>query len=83
MIGRTIPLRELVDWLAEIGSELVVEFPHRDDVQVRRLLARKHEGSHPDYTREVFEQSLQARFDIQGSVELPSGTRTLYHAAPS
>jgi hypothetical protein len=82
VIGRTIPIRELVDWLAENGGELVVEFPHADDVQVRRLLARKREGSHPDYTRPAFEQALRARLAILGSAELPSGTRTLYHAAP-
>ena len=82
MISRTIPQRELVDWLAELGSELVVEFPDRDDVMVKRLLSRKREGSHPDYTRSAFEESLRARFQIVSSVELPSGTRALYHATP-
>jgi hypothetical protein len=82
MISRTIPQRKLIDWLADLGSELVVEFPDRDDVMVKRLLARKREGSHPDYTRSTFEQSLRARFDIVSSVELPSGTRALYHATP-
>jgi hypothetical protein len=82
MISRTIPMPELVDWLAETGSELVVEFPHRDDVMVERLLARKREGSHPDYTRGTFEDVLRTRFEILGATELPSGTRTLYHAVP-
>ena len=64
MIGRTIPMRELVDWLAELGSELVVEFPDREDVMVKRLLARKRDGSHPDYTRERIRGAcLRARFD--------------------
>jgi hypothetical protein len=82
MISRTIPQRELVDWLADLGSELVVEFPDRDDVMVKRLLSRKREGSHPDYNRGDFEDVLRSRFAVLGSVELPSGTRTLYHAAP-
>ena len=82
VIGRTIPLRELVGWLADIGSELVVEFPHREDVMVKRLLTRKHEGAHPDYTRSDFEDVLRSRFEVLSSVELPSRTRTLYHAAP-
>ena len=82
MISRTIPQRELVDWLADLGGELVVEFPDRDDVMVKRLLSRKREGSHPDYTRSAFEESLRARFEIVSSVELPSGTRALYHATP-
>jgi hypothetical protein len=82
IISRTIPQRELVDWFADLGSELVVEFPDREDVMVKRLLSRKREGSHPDYTRSDFEDALRIRFDVLGSVELPSGTRTLYHAAP-
>ena len=82
IISRTIPQQDVVDWFADLGGDLVVEFPHRDDVMVARLLARKREGSHPDYTRERFEEALRSRFDVLGSVELPSGTRTLYHAAP-
>jgi hypothetical protein len=82
VIGRTIPMRELVDWLADLGSELVVEFPDRDDVMVKRLLARKRDGAHPDYTRSAFEDVLGSRFEIQSRVALPSRTRTLYHAAP-
>jgi hypothetical protein len=82
IIGRTIPMRELVDWFADLGSELVVEFPDPDDVMVRRLLARKREGAHPDYTRSDFEDVLQSRFEVLSSAELPSRTRTLYHASP-
>jgi hypothetical protein len=82
VVGRTVPLRELIDWLAGIGSELVVEFPDPGDVMVRRLLARKHEGAHADYRRSTFEGMLRSRFDILRSVELPSGTRVLYWAAP-
>ena len=79
-ISRTVPLRELVDWFAELGSELVIEFPHRDDPMVQRLLARKREGSHPEYGREAFEAILRSRYDVVDVSELPSGTRTLYHA---
>ncbi len=81
-ISRTIPLRELVDWFADLGSELVVEFPDREDVMVKRLLSRKREGSHPDYQRGDFEDMLRGRFSIVDTVELPSGTRALYHAVP-
>jgi hypothetical protein len=83
VIGRTIPLRDLVDWLAGLESELVIEFPDRHDVMVQRLLARKRDGSHPDYTRSTFEAMLRARFEILDSRPLPSGTRSLYHAAPA
>ena len=79
-ISRTVPLRELVDWFAELGSELVIEFPDRDDPMVQRLLARKRDGSHPEYGRVAFEAILRSRFDVVQVSELPSGTRTLYHA---
>ena len=82
MISRTIPQRELIDWFAALGSELVVEFPDRDDVMVKRLLARKREGTHPDYNRNDFEDVLARTFRDREHVELPSGTRTLYHVAP-
>ena len=82
VIGRTIPLHGLVDWFAGLGSELVVEFPDREDEMVRRLLSRKREGTHPDYTRADFEAALRSRFEMVESTELPSGTRALYHAAP-
>jgi hypothetical protein len=82
VIGRTIPLRAVVDWFAALGSELVVEFPDPEDEMVRRLLSRKREGTHADYTRTDFESALRARFEILESSELPSGTRALYHATP-
>src|SRR5262249_12730023 len=40
-ISRNVPLREVVRWLHELGGEVVVEFPHRDDPMVRRLLGSK------------------------------------------
>jgi SAM-dependent methyltransferase len=82
LIGRTIPLRSLVEWFADLGGELVVEFPDRHDVMVERLLARKRDGAHPDYDRPSFEKALRTRFSILQTVQLPGGTRTLYHAAP-
>lgn len=82
VIGCTIPLRSLVDWFADLGGELVVEFPERDDVMVERLLARKRDGAHPDYDRTSFEETLRTRFAILHTAELPGGTRTMYHAAP-
>jgi hypothetical protein len=81
-ISRNVPLREAVRWLHELGGEVVVEFPHRDDPMVRRLLGSKRADAHPDYTLETFDGLLRSRFRIADSHELPSGTRTLYHAVP-
>ncbi len=38
-IGANVPLAELVDWLAELETELVIEFPTAADPMVDRMLA--------------------------------------------
>ena len=82
-ISGNVPLREVVGWLRGLKTELVIEFPGRGDPMVQRLLGAKREDAHPDYSRETFETLLRASFEIVDSVELASGTRTLYHAVPA
>ena len=80
-IGRNVPLREVVDWLAglvPVGGRLVAEFVHPEDPMARRLLANKPAGLFPDYRRDTFERLLGRRCRIEHREELPSGTRTLY-----
>jgi SAM-dependent methyltransferase len=81
-IGANVPVVEFVDWLAELGGALIVEFPTRDDPMVKQLLARKREGLHPDYERGSFERCLREAFDVRRSEQLASGTRILYFATP-
>jgi hypothetical protein len=77
-IGRNVPLPRVVDWLADHGRLVVVEFVHPEDPMARRLLANKPEGLFPDYHRDAFEKHLAERVTIGRRAELPSGTRTLY-----
>jgi SAM-dependent methyltransferase len=81
-IGANVPVKEFVDWLASLGSALVVEFPTREDPMVKKLLAPKREGLHPDYELEFFERTLSEAFEVERSERLESGTRVLYHARP-
>jgi hypothetical protein len=81
-IGANVPLAELVDWLAELGTELVVELPTPDDPMVARMLARKREGTHAGYNREAFERVLAEAFRVEAAEELAGGSRVLYHAVP-
>jgi SAM-dependent methyltransferase len=81
-IGANVPLASVVDWLASLGGELVVEFPTRADPMVERLLAPKRAGLHGDYERDVFEQLLRDAFRVRRTEELAGGTRVLYHCAP-
>jgi SAM-dependent methyltransferase len=80
-ITANIPVADLVDWFAETGGELVIEFPLPDDPMVKRLLLNKDQR-YDDYCAEYFETSLQRRFRIRERLTLPSGTRILYHAIP-
>jgi hypothetical protein len=60
----------------------VIEFPTREDPMVKKLLAPKREGLHPDYERGFFERCLAEAFDVERSERLQSGTRVLYFARP-
>ena len=75
-------MQEFVDFLADAGAQLVVEFPTPDDPMVQGLLRNKREGIHDDYTVASFEAALAQRFDVARRDELPSGTRICYHATP-
>ena len=81
-ISANVPVREVVDWLAGLGSALVVEFPTREDPMVKKLLAPKREGLHPDYELGHFERCLAEAFTIDRSERLGSGTRVLFLARP-
>jgi SAM-dependent methyltransferase len=81
-ISANVPVKEFLDWLASLGSALVIEFPTRDDPMVQKLLAPKREGLHPDYELDFFERALNDAFDVERSERLASGTRVLYFARP-
>lgn len=81
VIGSNIPLVEFLDWLADLGAELVIEFPTRDDEMVRTLLRNK-EDQYSDYQLDVFERELGRRFLVAEREGLASGTRVIYRATP-
>jgi hypothetical protein len=81
-LSANVPVSEFLDWLAEFRTELVIEFPTREDPMVRKLLARKGPGANPDYEIDVFERGLAERWRIERREALPSGTRILYRATP-
>jgi hypothetical protein len=79
-IGANVPLAAVVDWLADLGAALVIEFPAREDPMVVRLLSRKREDAHPDYGLENFEALLERRFSVARREQL--GSRVLFEARP-
>jgi SAM-dependent methyltransferase len=81
-ISANVPVKEFVDWLAGLGSSVVIEFPTREDPMVKKLLAPKRDGLHPDYELGFFESCLGEAFEVERSERLQSGTRVLYFARP-
>jgi hypothetical protein len=81
-ITGNVPVAEFLDWLHGATRSLVIEFVSPEDPMVRRLLARKRPGDHPDYRADWFEQCLHERFDVVRSEPLAAGARTLYLARP-
>ena len=81
-ITDNVPVADFVRWLAERGGAVIVEFVEREDPMAAGLLARKVEGSNPDYDPQHFERCLGEHFTIERQVRVPPGTRTLYYAVP-
>jgi SAM-dependent methyltransferase len=81
-ISANVPVKEFLDWLASLGTALVIEFPTREDPMVKQLLAPKRDGLHPDYELGFFERTLNQAFHVERSERLESGTRVLYFASP-
>ncbi len=82
VIRAHIPLEEVVDSFAELGSDLVIEFVHKDDAMVQKLLLNK-EDRYADYEQSNLERCLEKHFEIVRRQTLGSGTRTLYYARRS
>lgn len=78
-LGQNIPLEALVEWLASLGPQLVVEFVDAADPMVQALLRDRRANIH-GYTREQFEKQLATRYRVIDHVELARGQRVLYHA---
>jgi hypothetical protein len=79
VIGANIPLAEFLQWLRDLGADLVIEFVSRQDPMVKTLL-RNREDQYVDYDQGVFERELAARFAVARREALGSGTRVLYYA---
>ena len=81
VIGGNIPMAEFIQWLRDLGGELIIEFVTREDPMVEALLRNK-DDQYDDYDEQVFERELAARFTVIKRHALGSGARILYHARP-
>lgn len=83
VIGRNVPLRAVIDWLADLGSHVVLEFVPPDDPMVQKLTANKrpHEV-HRDYSEEALRRYVADRFDLRREATVPAGGRQLFALTP-
>ena len=81
VIGRNLPLEDVIAELAAMDCNLIIEFVDRSDSMVKRLLSQKREAFE-DYDRLTFERALNERFTVDAQESLESGSRVLYFARP-
>lgn len=81
VLGRNLPLADVIDWLADLGGGLIIEFVALEDPQSQSLIQNRTDRIE-DYHTVRFEELLGRRFDIRRRMDLPSGTRTLFFAEP-
>ncbi len=80
VIGRNVPLPEVIDYFAGFRCKVVMEWVSRDDPMVKALLLQKNEPF-DDYDFDRFQSEIRQRFEVVESEEL-STTRSLYHLLP-
>jgi hypothetical protein len=81
VLGRNLPLEEVIEWLSGLGSALLIEFVDKDDPQAQALLQNQVD-QHADYRLAHFEQLLDRWFHVRRREPLGSRTRTLFYAEP-
>ena len=79
VITANIPLADFLDWLASLGTAVVIEFVGREDEMVQALLANR-EDQYDDYTPENFRSLLSRKFQLRREQSLKGGKRTIFFA---
>jgi SAM-dependent methyltransferase len=81
VITGNVPLAEVMDWLASLGAEIVVEMLTKEDDMVKKLLLNRVD-QYPEFTIEGFESIAGAQFTVKKKEEIMPGKRFLYHLLP-
>jgi hypothetical protein len=79
VITANIPLADFLDWLAGLGTSVVIEFVGREDEMVKALLANRVD-QYDDYHLDTFRELLAERFEIEAEQPLKGGKRTIFFA---
>lgn len=76
-ISANVPLRNIAEYFSRICRNIIIEFVPKDDSQVKKLLATRHD-LFPDYEQGCFEREFGKYFLILDSVVIKGSSRTLY-----
>jgi len=83
VVGRNVPLHDVVDWLRDLRSRVVLEFVPPDDPMVQGLTANKRPHEiHGDYHEGALREYLGTRFAIEREEEVPGSGRRLFELRP-
>lgn len=76
VIGRNVPMDEVVAWLVGLAPSGVIEFVPKDDPMVRRMLMQRPDVF-PGYGIESFRKALSRHARIIAEAVVPGSTRIL------
>lgn len=83
VIGRNIPLADVMSWLHDLGGRVILEFVSPEDPMVQVLTANKRPHEiHADYSEDSFRALIEGRFEIEMEEPLPGETRRLFSLRP-
>ena len=77
VISANVPVRQFVEWLASLDTDVVIEFVGRDDEKVKQLLRNKAD-QYDDYNPDYFEQCLVDLFTIENRMQFNEGRREIF-----
>jgi SAM-dependent methyltransferase len=83
VVGRNVPLRQVVDWLADLDSRVILEFVPPGDPMVELLSVNKRPHEiHGDYDEVSLRRYLAVRFVVEAEEPLPESERRLFLLRP-
>ncbi|MFC1824410.1 class I SAM-dependent methyltransferase [Thermodesulfobacteriota bacterium] len=77
VIRAQIPIPWFCEYIASLAPYCILEFPHRDDPQVQRLLSQQTQDFE-DYHLETVVKCLEKHFEILGQTSLQHIPRSLF-----
>ena len=81
VISANIPVEEFIDWLHELGCDVILEHVGLED-DMTRMLLRNRVNQYADLEEEAFTRIVSSRFEIRDVQPLKGGHRKLYFLTP-